>query len=185
MRDQTDFVYYRVIILLLASCTVVYCDGGELHRDFSENMSHSQCSPWFVYNPTTKQCECFNSPSISGIVKCTEDGAQLRLGYCMTYESEKRIFVSPCNYRMAEDHNITADRYIRLPNNITEVNEYMCAPLNSKGLACSECLNGFGYSIVSGAQIVPTLGMVCPCTSSWSLFPLQYSTSLSCSFKSV
>ena len=36
-----------------------------------------------------------------------------------------------------------------------------------------------------GVQIAPTLGMECPSTFSWSLFPLQYSTSLSYSFKSV
>ena len=165
MKDQTDFVYCMVIILFLVSCTVVYCDGGEPHEDFSED--YLECPPWFVYNPTTKQCECFKSPSTDRIVKCTDEGAQLRLGYCMTYESEEGIFaVSPCNYRIAEDHNLTADRYIRLPNNITELNEYMCAPLNSKGLACSECLDGFGHSIVSREF------RCSDCTNAWYGVPL-------------
>ena len=63
---------------------------------------------------------------------------------------EEGVFVSPCNYRTAEDHNITADKmYIKLPENITELNDYMCTPLNSKGLACSECSDGFGRSIMS------------------------------------
>ena len=161
MKDQTDFVYCTVIILLLASCTVVYCDGG---KDFGED--DSQCPPWFVYNPTTEQCECFKSPRTDRIVKCTEEGPLLRLGYCMTYESGEGIFVSPCNYRIAEAHNITADRYIRLPNNITELNEYMCAPLNSKGLACSECLDGFGHSIVSREF------RCSDCTNAWYGVPL-------------
>ena len=68
----------------------------------------------------------------------------------MTYENEEGIFVSPCNYRIAEEHNITADKmYTNLPENITELSDYMCVPLNSKGLACSECIDGFGCSIMS------------------------------------
>ena len=142
MKDQNQ--YCTIIILLLANCTVMYCNGG------GERDDHYQCPPWFVFIHTTHQCECYNSPSTNKIVKCTPDGAVLRLGYCMTYERGEGIFVSRCNYRVAEDHNITADKmYIKLPENVTELNDYMCAPLNSKGLACSKCIDGFGRSIVS------------------------------------
>ena len=89
MKDQTDFVYCTVLVLLSASCTLVYCDRGERQNNDHGEDNSLQCPPWFVYNPTAKQCECFNSLSADGIVKCTEDGAQLRLGYCMTYENDK------------------------------------------------------------------------------------------------
>ena len=167
MKDQADFVYSTVIILLVASCTVAYCvsdgSGPHVHTEESDN---SQCPPWFVYNHSTKQCECFSSPSTTGIVRCTEDGAQVRLGYCMTYEHGEGFYVSSCDYRTAEDHNITADRYIRLPKNVSMLNEYMCGPLNSNGLACSECLDGFGRSIVSREL------RCSDCTNAWYGVPL-------------
>ena len=74
--------------------------------------------------------------------------------------------ISQCNYRILEDYNITADKYIILPKNITELNEYMYAPLNSKGMACSECLNGFGHSIVSWDFSCSD------CTNAWYSVPL-------------
>ena len=137
MKNQ---VHNIIIILVLVSS----CHGGE-----AVSKDTYQCPPWFVYNPTTKQCECYNSLNTNDIVKCSKEGALLRLGYCMTYEAGKGVFVSTCNYHITNDHNITEDKYIRLPENITELNEYMCAPLNSKGLACSECIDNFGRSIMS------------------------------------
>ena len=133
---------YIIILLLVSSC-----HGGEIQQEISEDAY--QCPPWLVYNPMTKQCECYNSLSTNNIVKCTKEGALLRLGYCMTYEEGEGIFVSPCNYRITNDHNISEDKYIRLPENISELNEYMCAPLNSKGLACSQYIGNFGCPLVS------------------------------------
>ena len=141
-REMMNQIYNIIILLLVCSC-----HGDETQQAISEDVYH--CPPWFVYNPTTKQCECYNSPSTNSIVKCTKEGALLRLGYCMTYEAGEGVFVSPCNYRITSDHNITEDKYIRLPENITELNEYMCTPLNSKGLACSECIDNFGRPLVS------------------------------------
>ena len=82
--------------------------------------------------------------------------------------SERRgSLCKPCNYRIGEDHNITADKmYIKLPINITELNDYMCAPLNSKGLACSECIDGFGRSILSQEF------RCSDCTNAWYGVPL-------------
>ena len=85
----------------------------------------------------------------------------------MTYQREEGVFVSPCNYRIAEDHNTTADKmYIKLPKNVTELNDYMCVPLNSKGLACSECIDGFGHSIISREF------RCSDCTNAWYGVPL-------------
>ena len=85
----------------------------------------------------------------------------------MTYENEEGIFISPCNYHIAKEHNITADKmYTNLPENITELNDYMCVPLNSKGLACSECIDSFGCSIISrdfGCSV---------CANTWYSVPL-------------
>ena len=38
-----------------------------------------------------------------------------------------------------------SDCYI--PENISELNNYMCGPLNRKGYLCSDCIDGFGPSM--------------------------------------
>ena len=113
-----------------------------------------QCSPWFFYNMATEQCECYRSPSTEDIVKCTfnERDALLKYGYCMTYnEGESgEIFVGKCKYFEIRGHNMSKiSGYITLPGNVSELNEYMCGPMNRKGMVCSECIEDFGPSVTS------------------------------------
>ena len=124
----------------------------------SEAITHSipqsqdhQCPPWFFYNTATQRCECFRSPSIDNIVICTEQGALLRYGNCMTYEKGIGTFVGPCQSFEIDGHNISESfpRFITLPDNVSELNDYMCGPMNRKGLVCSECVEGFGPSVTS------------------------------------
>ena len=41
--------------------------------------------------------------------------------------------------------------YISLPSNISELNHFMCRPLNRKGVMCSQCMDGHGPSVTSVA----------------------------------
>ena len=113
-----------------------------------------QCPPWFVYNTATERCECYTSPKTKDIVKCSlnERAALLKYGYCMTYSKEDlgRLFVGKCQYFEIQGHNLSdTPGYITLPGNISELNEYMCGPMNRQGLVCSECIEGFGPSVTS------------------------------------
>ena len=95
-------------------------------------------------------------------MKCTEQGIELRVGYCMTYDEPKRtIYIGPCAFS-GNFSTISNGRYIELPvKNPSELNTYMCGPMNQKGRLCSECIEGFGPSIIS-------LGLVCSnCTGAW------------------
>jgi hypothetical protein len=48
-----------------------------------------------------------------------------------------------------------------LPRNLSQLNDYMCSPLNRKGHLCSECADGFGPSVTS-------YGYTCVnCTGAW------------------
>ena len=56
---------------------------------------------------------------------------------------------------------MTRPGYVQLPDNVSELNDYMCAPLNRKGLVCSECIDHFGPSVTS-------YGYPCSkCKNSW------------------
>ena len=62
--------------------------------------------------------------------------------------------------------------YIRLPDNISELNDYMCGPMNRKGLLCKDCIDGFGPSVTS-------LGYKCSnCTEAWYGIPLYLAVEL-------
>ena len=132
-----------------------------------ENVQDDQieCPPWFFYNTATKRCECYSNPTIDNIVQCTEKEALLKLGYCMTYEERNGFYVNLCD-SMISSLNITKDNYIRLPSNISDLNDYMCGPMNRQGAMCGQCDDGFGLAIFS-------IGNPCTnCTGIWYGVPL-------------
>ena len=71
------------IVIGLVNCQ----ENGTLTTSPVRLTQDDQCPPWFFYNATTKQCECYSSPSTDDVVKCTEQEALLRIGYCMTHEN--------------------------------------------------------------------------------------------------
>ena len=133
-----------------------------------------QCPLWHFLNATTNLCECNISSSISDIVKCTEGGVRLRLGYCMTYEEQEEgssvIYIAHCNYFNGRNLSTTDNGYyIELSvSNPSELNDRMCTPMNRyrNSTLCSECIEGFGPSIIS-------VGLVCSdCEGIWYGVPL-------------
>ena len=131
------------------------------------HVDNDHCPLWHIFNTTTQLCECYSNPSTNDIVKCMERGISLRVGYCMTYEEmERTIYIATCAF----SGNFTTSsngRYVELPvKNASELNYYMCEPMNRRGRLCSECTDGFGTSIIS-------LNFVCSdCNGDWYGVPL-------------
>ena len=69
----------------------------------------------------------------------------------MTYERKKGFFATKCPYFQLEGHELsdTEPGYIKLPDNISELNDYMCGPMNRKGFLREECIDGFSISMTS------------------------------------
>ena len=121
------------------------------------------CPLWHFFNTTTNLCECTTTSGLNDVIKCTEHGIELRVGHCMTYnESEERFDIAHCNYFDGNFSTRLSDngRYVELSvNNVSELNNVMCDPMNRTGRLCSECIEGYGPSIIS-------LGLVCiKCTN--------------------
>ena len=111
-------------------------------------------------------------PHFNSMLKCTNQGVLLRSGHCATFEEGKGIFIARCPYFLLNGHNVTEMGYIRLPDNISELNDYMCGPMNRKGLLCKDCIDGFGPSVTS-------LGYKCSnCTDAWYGIPLYLAVEL-------
>ena len=169
---------HNIVSIVLLTCVVINCNlihcqqNGTWLTTTHDQMSlvnDGQCPLWFFFNTTTEQCECYTNPSTTGIVQCDKQEALLRVGYCMTYEEGEGIYVAPCFFFQGDTHSFrTTDdnNYIMLPKNISQLNDYMCGPMNRKGRVCSECIEGFGPSILS-------FGSICSnCTDVWYGIPL-------------
>ena len=112
---------------------------------------------------------CVNSSYNCTKIKCSNQGPLLIIGYCATYNEETRLLsITNCPYFQQNGYNIniTIPGYIKLPRNLSQLNDYMCGPLNRKGVVCSECADGFGPSVTS-------FGYECAnCTNVWYGVPL-------------
>ena len=115
---------------------------------------------------------CFDNPGsyYYGSIKCSNSGPLLQYFHCATYNENTKIlsFVT-CPYFQQGVYNITTTGYVQLPRNLSQLNDYMCDPLNRKGLVCSECADGFGPSVTSFGykcvSCIVTPGMGCHYTS--------------------
>jgi len=121
-------------------------------------MDTTACPPWFVQRNNSgadghHSCTCINSTDIS--VKCDQlaQRSYLLLGYCMTLNGSSGIIqLGRCSYF---NHQKPTDRlYLALPTDISRLNDFMCGPLNRKGLLCRDCLDGFGPAVF-------TIGYAC------------------------
>ena len=126
----------------------------------AENGLH--CSPGFLYNTKSSICECYPSSN----VRCSGHKALLNFGSCMTYREGEGTFIGFCISFLARGRNVTDRVYVSLPDNITELNDYMCGVMNRKGLVCSECMEGFSPAMTS-------IGFQCSnCSGVWYGVPL-------------
>ena len=114
-------------------------------------------------NQTDTQLLCSYPAYQFSQLQCDQGRLQLSFGYCVTYDEKiKLLSVFNCPYFQLEKFN----NGIQLPRNLGQLNDYMCGPLNRKGLVCSECADGFGPSMSS-------FGYRCAnCTDAWYGMPL-------------
>ena len=111
------------------------------------------CPTWHFYNQKDGKCECFKSIDENDVIKCKDSGnTLLQYGQCMTHNGNTTVtvtVVAKCSYFQPTGYNTSEVGYITLPSNVSELNGYMCGPMNRKGPLCSQCVDGFGLSATS------------------------------------
>ena len=143
----------KIIITWTISIIVVlnqYATATLTNTTASEALiQEKNCPLLFHYDYETRQCECL-SGLFGTSVMCANDRAHLRYSYCLTYSEEiNMLSASLCPYFELIGHNTSVTNYIGLPDNISELNNYMCGLMNRKGIVCSECIDGYGPSVTS------------------------------------
>ena len=114
------------------------------------------CPPWFLpnqpvdmsYNNDSFVCNCVDS--LREAVRCDEAEQKLYLSvrYCMTFDNATgMVYSGPCpyNYFTVEAEEL----WVPLPQNVSELNEYLCGASNREGTLCGHCTKGYGLSVYS------------------------------------
>lgn len=94
----------------------------------------------------------------------------------ITYNANESTVSMVSTHRYLRGYNVTVSKpeQVLLPNNISRLNDYMCSPLNRKGYMCSECIEGFGPSVIPSSNI----DRCYDCRKSWYGVPLYLSLQL-------
>ena len=127
--------------------------------------------------PQSAQWHCFNSTASNNTIdcctfyatQCLEGGPAIPYGYCATYSEDNNtqsLSMAKCSHLQSTStqYNTTYDdvkKFILLPISLSELNDYMCGPLNRKGRVCSQCADGYGPSVISDKS------KCTECTNSW------------------
>ena len=161
---RQSFLVFSVLICLLG------CSHQEVIQAAAGNrgINHG-CPSWFIpINNSSDRCKCgepFHRPG--RVVLCDPNTNQtlVRMNYCMDYnEEDDEVFFGDCPFinRKGEVQGM----YVKFPQNVSELNTFLCSGLNRTGVMCSQCQEGLGTAIFS-------YSMQClPCMSSalgWTL----------------
>ena len=143
---------------------------GAENADQTQRTGEQECPTWFVpQSNQTGDCRCGVQTFSSLLeVKCDDYSKQTMLhsGNCMTYNKSTDVTVAGvCPYNSHKpDYQ---EKYVKLPQNTSHLNEFMCGVLDRTGQLCSHCKAGLGVPVFSY-----TLGCI-PClesVSGWLLY---------------
>ena len=136
-----------LVFIAVATCTIV-TDATTVSPSARSDLL---CQPWYSYDVTNEECVCTEwrvHKTSYKKVKCGKDSAIIAPGYCTTFEEGNGTFLGICLYFQSTGLNFTSDGYT-LPQNITELNHYVCGQMDRTNRLCSDCIDGFGPSFTS------------------------------------
>ena len=128
-------ITWLISIIITIQCTTT------ITHEVSTLTQENNCPLLFHYDNETRQYEClshlFNTFDTS--VMCAPNNrALLSYNFCLTYNEETdTLSISFCPYFALDGRNISAPGFISLPENISELNDYMCGLMNRKGILLS------------------------------------------------
>jgi len=103
-----------------------------------------RCPAWTYCNEKAGICECYKP---SEKLVCGPNGKNnlILKCYCLTYnEINDIVEMGPCIYNCDYVKHVkhqSSNGYIKIPNNIHDLNGFMCKFFNRTGTLCGKCLN--------------------------------------------
>ena len=81
-------------------------------------------------------------------IKCSSKQTLLYFGFCMTYDNvTETTEYTKCPY--VAEYPTADEVYIKLPQNVSLLNDFMCGPLNWEGTLCGRCKPEYGPAVYS------------------------------------
>ena len=137
------------VLALISLCSIQFVQARDqtyseiVARDNTVSHYKLQSYPWFCLNQEhTKSC-------IRPDVACFKNQVYLKIGFCATYsDTSELVSMTSCRYFQRNNSlsTVTKNGYILLPSNISEINSFMCEPMNREGFLFVTCIDGFGLS---------------------------------------
>ena len=157
-------------VLLICLSGRSYSRQDVIHAAAGNKSINHGCPSWFIpINNSSDRCKCGEPIHRPGrVVLCDPNTNQtlVLIAYCMDYNEDKdEVFVGRCPYINKKGE--VQGMYVKFPQNVSELNPWLCSGLNRTGVMCSQCQEGLGTAIFS-------YSMQClPCMSSglgWTLY---------------
>ena len=153
-----SFLIFNVLICL-TGCSyshqeVIHATAG------NKNVNHG-CPSWFIpINNSSDRCKCGEPIHRPGrVVLCDPNTNQtlVWITYSMDYDEDKdEVFVGECPF--INKKREVQEMYVKFPQNVSELNPFLCSGLNRTGVLCSQCQEGLGTAIFSYAiQCLPCM----------------------------
>ena len=143
--DRSRMYYYFVLLVLfcsVSSASLTFKPEGTSSVQYG-SQTKFECPPWYSYTPSTNSCQCL---LFVEALLCDGIKAYIEVKSILTVQQNQNIISkSPStSFNLYQGINVTKPGYRK---NITELNHFMCGPLNRKGYLCSDCIDGFGLSM--------------------------------------
>ena len=137
-----------LLIALLTGCIGdVTTSQLEIYRG-SQFKDH-ECPTWFIPSSNNTECEC--GMNVSQKIMCDQNSKQvwLHVTLCVTYDNAtKNALVGLCPFSDLRNPSLKSS-FVLLPNETSELNEFMCGKMNRVGRLCHKCKPGFGPAVLS------------------------------------
>ena len=143
-------------------------DSQALLNQNSSRSDHECPSVWSEYNQVTHDCQCIQH---IGLLDCKGESVYADTRHILTYDPTKGIIsaVRVRYIKYLEGYNLTMIKDgtigILLPNNISELNPYMCGPLNREDYLCNKCKSGYGPPVIP--ESAPYANVCYLCKDTW------------------
>ena len=152
-------IFQLVVLLLFLWCEVLLCLSAVVAGSDQEHCSvpapsdedTDSCPPWFIQHEiagdnTTVECSC--GPPTTG-VRCNPKtcNTSLHIQHCLSYNPVTRTqVVGFCAFESIPE------KWISLPPNISELNDFMCGHFNREGQLCGACKKGYGPALFTNYE---------------------------------
>ena len=158
--------FLQVVIIILLQSVAHHAVALSTYTPFSQrdsralsNQNSTECpSVWFE---VTHDCKCIDHLFLN----CEGESVYADTRHTLTYDSTREIISAvKIRHKYLKGYNLTKNG-ILLPNNITELNAYMCGPLNREDYLCNKCKRGYGPPVISeSASCIDTCYL---CKGTW------------------